>query len=75
MTTNNKFIVVLDLDDTLYKEIDFLKSAFEEIAMCLSDEINKPSKLILSEMMDYYKKGLNVFDEIIKLEITNHQLS
>lgn len=67
MITNKKYIVVLDLDDTLYNEIDFLKSAFQEIASCVSDEINKPSKLIFSDMMYYYEKGINVFDEIITL--------
>jgi putative hydrolase of the HAD superfamily len=67
MITNKKYVVVLDLDDTLYNEIDFLKSAFQEIASCISDEINKPSKLIFSEMMEYYENGLNVFDEIITL--------
>jgi len=25
-------VVVFDLDDTLYKEIDFLKSAYKEVA-------------------------------------------
>ena len=31
MVTRNK-VIVFDLDDTLYKEIDYLKSAYHEIA-------------------------------------------
>ena len=30
-------IIVFDLDDTLYKEVDFLKSAYQEIASWLED--------------------------------------
>ena len=31
-------VVVFDLDDTLYKEIDFLNSAFKEIALNISND-------------------------------------
>ncbi|MEN3324135.1 HAD family hydrolase [Mariniflexile soesokkakense] len=66
MITKSKFIIVFDLDDTLYNEIDFLKSAYKEISSFLSNRINISSKLILSQMLDWYNDGLNVFDNIIK---------
>ncbi|PKQ44075.1 HAD family hydrolase [Confluentibacter flavum] len=62
----SKVVLVFDLDDTLYKEIDFLKSAFKDIASYLSN-INKiPSNIILSEMNQYHESGLNVFDSILQ---------
>lgn len=30
-------VVCFDLDDTLYKEIDYMKSACKEIASCAAD--------------------------------------
>ncbi|WP_445738403.1 HAD family hydrolase [Mariniflexile sp.] len=66
MVLSKNSIVVFDLDDTLYKEIDFLKSAFNEISIHLSSKIKIESVLILDAMMNYYNNGLNVFDEVIK---------
>jgi len=57
-------ILIFDLDDTLYKEIDFLKSAFREIASKIGSRIVVDNELILSEMIDNYYKGLNVFEII-----------
>lgn len=65
MDTKNNTILVFDLDDTLYKEIDFLKSAYKEIACFLSNKINVPNTLILSGMLENYYKGLNVFETTI----------
>jgi putative hydrolase of the HAD superfamily len=65
MITKNNTILVFDLDDTLYKEIDFLKSAYKEIAYFLSKETEVSFELILVEMIKYYYEGLNVFKEII----------
>lgn len=36
-----KRVVVFDLDDTLYKEIDFLKSAYMEIASWIEESYGK----------------------------------
>jgi len=52
---------VFDLDDTLFKEVDFLKSAYRHIAERLENEIGKN---IYSEMIDMRVAGLSVFDEI-----------
>lgn len=66
MITTSKFILVFDLDDTLYKEIDFLKSAYKEISSFLAKQIDTPSELIFSDMLEYYESGVNVFEEVIK---------
>ena len=50
-----KKVVCFDLDDTLYKEIDFVESAFGEIAA----SVGHPELIPL--MMDWFHKGENVF--------------
>jgi putative hydrolase of the HAD superfamily len=57
----NKYVFVFDLDDTLYKEIDFLKSAYNYIASYI-DKDNSDS-LYLKMLEDYYS-GENVFKVI-----------
>ena len=52
-------VVCFDLDDTLYKEIDFVQSAYGEIA----EKINHPEAV--RQMMDWYRVGKNVFAELI----------
>lgn len=51
----NKYIV-FDLDDTLTYEIDFLKSAYRDIALSLNKEN------LYEIMFDKYQKGENVFE-------------
>ena len=53
-------VVVFDLDDTLYKEVDFLKSAFREIA----DTIGHPE--VYNFMLKCYRDGENVFKTVIE---------
>ncbi|WP_372756422.1 HAD family hydrolase [Mariniflexile sp.] len=67
MNAKSKLIVIFDLDDTLYNEVDYLESAYQEIANFLSIKINKAPHLIFTQMLNYYKLQLNVFDEILKL--------
>ena len=50
-----KKVVCFDLDDTLYKEIDFLKSAYHEIAISVGHIELFP------QMLQWYKAGDNVF--------------
>lgn len=58
----DKKVVVFDLDDTLLYEIDFLKSAFKEIAIKVKGE----QWLSLWEsMLQWYYNGENVFDHLI----------
>jgi putative hydrolase of the HAD superfamily len=59
----NKFIV-FDLDDTLYSEIDYLKSAYSEIASIVDSD--QGDRLYLSMMRMYFDKK-NVFEFISKV--------
>lgn len=63
----NQLVVCFDLDDTLYKEIDYLKSAYVEIAKTVGHPEAVP------QMVDWYHDGKNVFAELINtygLDIT-----
>ena len=55
----NQLVVCFDLDDTLYKEIDYLKSAYQEISEAVGHSEAVP------QMMDWYYKKKNVFAELI----------
>lgn len=52
-------VIIFDLDDTLYKEIDFLKSAYREIAKV----IGHPEAFDF--MLDSYLYGDNAFKSVI----------
>ncbi|UII76143.1 HAD-IA family hydrolase [Flagellimonas sp. HMM57] len=56
-------VIVFDLDDTLYNEIDFLKSAYLEIAAKLEP---KESFFLYAQMFSLYRKSENVFDFLTK---------
>ena len=58
-------VIVFDLDDTLYKEIDFLKSAYREIANFFCDQYGIYG--LWGEMLRYYGEGKDVFQELINL--------
>ena len=51
-------VICFDLDDTLYKEIDYLQSAFSEIATSIG------YSELLPQMLRWYKDGKNVFQEL-----------
>ena len=53
-------VICFDLDDTLYKEIDYLKSDYREIA----ETVGHPEAV--QQMMDWYHEGKNVFEELIQ---------
>lgn len=54
-------VITFDLDDTIFKEIDFLRSAYFEIADYLD-----PSDIFLAgRMFSCYRKGENVFDYLV----------
>ena len=59
-------IIVFDLDDTLYKEIDFLKSAFKAIATTISDRNTELGNSIYSLMLTEYQNGQNAFKKVIE---------
>ncbi|MGJ8593038.1 MAG: HAD family hydrolase [Aquaticitalea sp.] len=52
-------VIVFDLDDTLYNELDYLKSSYKSIALFL-EPINW--KLLYSNMFSMYRSKLNVFE-------------
>lgn len=54
-------VVIFDLDDTLYKEIDFLKSAYREIASYLQNKYAIGDAYEF--MIQKYAEGKNVFEE------------
>lgn len=59
----NKLCVIFDLDDTLYKEIDYLKSAYRFIAEKLQTE-HCPAENLYRVMLDAYNNGLNAFSVV-----------
>jgi len=61
-------ILVFDLDDTIYKEIDYLISAYREISEKLGLSLNGmiSEKEIFNEMFSFYKSHKNPFIEILK---------
>ena len=54
------YVICFDLDDTLYKEIDYLKSAYREIA----DSVGHPEAA--GQMLDWYLAGENAFRKLIE---------
>ena len=58
MPSMSECVCCFDLDDTLYKEIDFLKSAYREIA----SSVGKPD--VANQMVAWYGEGKNVFESL-----------
>ena len=58
INVNKDTVVVFDLDDTLYDELDYLRSAYKEIAEILN---NDDPKSLFSVMFSMYRSNLNVF--------------
>ena len=66
-------VICFDLDDTLYKEIDYLMSAYREVAeyaagqcTCCSDSVYFLAIKAYNRMLDAYHQGLNAFEELNK---------
>lgn len=57
-------VFVFDLDDTLYKEIDFLYSAYQEIAKWI--ELKFARKDVYPFMLETYKAKLDTFSFLIE---------
>ena len=62
--TQKSRVVVFDLDDTLYKEQDYLQSAYHEIATLVESRYGAPQG-IYDQMLRWWKKGENVFRLLI----------
>ncbi|MFK5971999.1 MAG: HAD-IA family hydrolase [Flavobacteriaceae bacterium] len=59
-------VAIFDLDDTLYKEIDYVKSAFDAIARYIFKEVKVDASVVYDEMMKLYFRNKDVFGEITK---------
>jgi len=59
----NNLCVVFDLDDTIYKEIDYLRSAYRFIARQLKRELWSAER-IYDVMFEAYNKGQNAFSVV-----------
>lgn len=74
--TQKSRVVVFDLDDTLYKEQDYLQSAYCEIAAVVESRYGV-SRDIYDQMLHWWQKGDNVFQQLIdtyKLKLTIDEL-
>lgn len=58
-------VVVFDLDDTLCKEIDYLKSAYREIAHHIA-VLEETEEVVYQNMLDNYFGGKDVFQSLIE---------
>lgn len=56
-------VVIFDLDDTLYKEIDYLRSAYKEISNFIESEYDK--REVYEFMISCYEVGKNAFADVI----------
>ena len=71
MKSDKSDVVIFDLDDTLYHEIDYLKSAYRSISLHMEQQYGC---IVLYELMlQYYEKGLDVFTLIE--EKSNHKVT
>ena len=58
-------LIVFDLDDTLYKEVDYLKSAFWHIASLVST-VDYSQNEIYQLMWNTYRQGGNAFETAVQ---------
>ena len=56
-----KKIVCFDLDDTLFKEIDFLKSGYRKVAELVEKRYGIDVRTAYDQMMVWYQRGENAF--------------
>ena len=63
--------IILDLDDTLYKEIDFIKSGFLEVSSYLSMKYQYSQDFIYNELLLDFIKGVRKNNFNIMLEKIN----
>lgn len=57
-------VIVFDLDDTLCREADFLRSAFREIAESLTGTSDDAAGALFSEMLEMRSRRENVFENL-----------
>ena len=57
-------IICFDLDDTLYKEIDYLKSGYWKIAELIARRYRLSCNDVYDKMYDWYRSGENAFSKV-----------
>ena len=57
-------VVVFDLDDTLYKEIDFLMSGYRKVAELVEKRYGVDAHVAYDQMMTWYRRGENAFEKL-----------
>ena len=60
--------VLFDLDDTLYPEMDFVRSGFRTVARCLSSRLHVPGEEVFARMMEALERDGRgrVFDTVLR---------
>ena len=67
MPSSYKQVVCFDLDDTLYKEVWYLKSAFKEVANFIAQHSEAGSDAIYESLITLWSEGKSPFQEISML--------
>jgi hypothetical protein len=65
--------IIFDLDDTLYKEIDYVISGLKAVSYYVAEKTKKNQNDILENLIFYYNSDLNPFSSLIQkysLDIT-----
>lgn len=74
--TPDNILIAFDLDDTLYKEIDFVRSAFDYIDLYLYRKYPFKRKYIYNILYTAFEKKENPFDKLFTiLGNTNYKVS
>ncbi|MGM9844971.1 MAG: HAD family hydrolase [Muribaculaceae bacterium] len=60
-----RMVVTFDLDDTLYKEIDFLRSGYSAVASWLRERYSSLPPTLLDDMLGAYASGVPAFQRVI----------
>lgn len=67
-------LIIFDLDDVLYSEIDYVRSGFKAVASSISDNKYMQKKLFLMMMKLFNNDPKHVFDNLIKIYDLNTDL-
>lgn len=59
-----KKVVVFDLDDTLYKEIDFLKSGYRKVSELVEKRYGLDAHEVYARLLSWYNQGKNPFETL-----------
>ncbi len=61
-------VVIFDMDDTLYPEIDYVKSGYKHIASYLSNKLNMNAENVYNDLISIFNKNSNnVFNQLFEL--------